>query len=109
MWSHETWLDWLFNQTDDPVSTRLDAIFDRVDEWLLAGEFDKADDIFRLLLQQFFRETLDCIELTIGFLTVTHGAQEHLECRRVFIDQFRNALVEREGERRTQALLGGLD
>jgi uncharacterized protein (TIGR04255 family) len=109
MWSHETWLDWMFNQTDAPIAARLDAIFDRVDEWLLAGNFEKADEIFRLLRQQFFQEALGCTELTLGFLTVTHGAQEHLSCRRAFIVQLRNALVEREGESRTRALLGGLD
>lgn len=109
MWSLKTWLEWLFDDPEQSIPYRLDLVYDRVDDWLLEKRFEKADEIFELLQEELFDQALSCLALTVGFLTVTNGAQEHLQKREEFVSQLQNALIEREGKERADALLSGLE
>jgi hypothetical protein len=83
-------------QTD----TALDLIFDRFDEMLLAGDFNKLDQI----LAQSCPENLS-VDLLVGVLTVTLPARNRLDNRKGFFERVKLALQNR-GELQDDLLIG---
>ena len=84
-------------QTDAAI----DVVFDRIDEMLLAGQFEQVD--------RLFDNTNPCdfsVELLLGLRTVTRPAKSRLFNRADFYEQVRRSLHER-GET-DERLLEGL-
>jgi hypothetical protein len=83
-------------QTD----TALDLVFDRFDEMLLAGDFNRVDQI----LAESRPENLS-VDLLVGVLTVTLAAKNQLNSRFEFCERVKLALQNR-GEVQEGLLIG---
>lgn len=80
----------------------LDIIFDRIDEMLLANEFDRVDRLLREIKLSDFS-----VDLLLGFLTATLPAKNQLSYRDAFFKRVEQLLHNR-GEAQ-DGLLVGLD
>lgn len=82
----------------------LDLIYDRLDDLLVAGDFDSCDAI--LAAVEVAR--LDPVGM-VGFLTITLPARERLPSRAALVTRAREALSQRRPQNEVDALLRGLE
>ena len=91
---------------EDQIDKAIDTIYARLDNLLLAGEFEVVGDI------------LDGVDLNqptgilLSYLTITFAAKKHLGWHRAgFVERVRNILTERDSGRveSVEALLSGLE
>lgn len=80
----------------------LDIIFDQIDEMLLAGEFDRVDQLLIEIMPGDFS-----VDLLLGLLTATLPAKNRLSNREAFFERVAQTLHDR-GEAK-DGLLVGLD
>lgn len=81
----------------------LDFIYDRLDNLLLAGDFDTCDAI----LTEVNVARLDSVGM-IGFLTITLPARQRLDAREGLVTRIRDALLQKRPGHEVDGLLQGL-
>lgn len=91
------------------VDERIDVLFDCVDDWLLAEDFERTDEIFRVLNESTMDTAIEQLEITLALLTVTHGAQSQLPARARFVKELRDHLKDEMSPADVEAHLHGLD
>jgi hypothetical protein len=100
-------LDYAFDQSID-ADTRLDYIFDIVDDWMLKGRFDKCDQILDSLYQRYLHMTETDPDIMIGFLTVTIVGKPKLQNRDKLAQAVHRTFVSLRGQTYADALMVGL-
>lgn len=94
---------------DRRVFDRIDDVFDTLDDLCLAGDFERIDAMFCLLMEERMDEALDELDVTLAILTVTLGAPDQLPARSEFLETLESALLKDRTKGEVQVLLTGLD
>ena len=73
--------------------SELDALFEEVDDLLLAGEFERVDEMFSTKRYPY-KDKL----LASGLLSITYAAADELKNRASYYDGFSEYLIRTEGD-----------
>jgi len=88
----------------DGVSSALREMYDEIDEFLLAGDFDRCNEILRSVDTDFTPLTI-----LIGYLTITLTWRENLSERGALFQRTRQAALRELSQTRVENLLKGLE
>lgn len=107
----ESWLRVLFEADEATVvEEQIDTIAKKLDDWLYSESFERVDEVFELLNEEFFEQSMRQLDVPLTLLMVVHGAEGtgRLPRRKEFVDRVWDQLVARESEERARAYLGNL-
>lgn len=98
---------YIFNHRAD-VDDRLDYIYDIIDDWMLAGKFDKCDEVLKKLQDSYLDMIEDHQDIIIGVLTITAPGKPNFKNRDGFAKAVYDKLLDQLGKDEADALTSGL-
>ena len=98
-----------YDDNDLDVDEQIDVLFDRVDDWLLAEDFERTNELFCVLREKAMHRAVEELDVTLALLTVTQGAQPRLPDRARFVEDLRDRMEDEMPPADVEAHLQGLD
>jgi len=98
---------YIFNPKAD-IDDRLDYIYDILDDWMIAGNFDKCDEVLQTIYDKHLNMTSRHLDIFMGLLTITLPSKDKLKNRASFVKAIHDKLLVQEGKEHTDALMSGL-
>ena len=100
----------IFTSKGELLEEQVDTLSQKLEQWLHAGAFHRVDEIFQLLKDEFFDDSMRQLDVPLTLLMVVHGAEnpKTLPHREEFVEKVWQKLAEEEGETLAYFHLGNL-